>query len=98
VLLMGILKIPGRCVRWTFSERGVVANAIRLVLIVAASTLLVWNLDPAVSGKFDFGLLWRNVLPVALLIALIYGLSGRFLFSLVAGVAAVWAVFCLVYT
>lgn len=65
----------------------------RLLVIVLASGLLVWLLDPALFMRFAPGLLWRNALPVAMLMALIYGLSGRLLLSIVLTSAIGWVVF-----
>jgi phosphoglycerol transferase MdoB-like AlkP superfamily enzyme len=58
-----------------------------------ASIALVWWLDPALRGTFQPGLLWRNALPVFLLIMLIYGLSGRPMLSLLLGGGLVRVVF-----
>jgi len=58
-----------------------------------ASIALVWWLDPALHGAIRPGLLWRNALPVFLVILLIYGLSGRALLTLVLGGALVGIVF-----
>ncbi|TPG11192.1 LTA synthase family protein [Rhodanobacter glycinis] len=68
-----------------------VAGAIFLTAL--ASVALVWWLDPALHGAFDPGLLWRNALPVFLVILLIYALSGRALPTWVFGGTLVWIVF-----
>ncbi|MEW9571391.1 LTA synthase family protein [Rhodanobacter sp. Si-c] len=50
-----------------------------------ASAALVWWLDPTLRWTFDAALLWRNALPVFLVMLLIYGLSGRALLALALG-------------
>ncbi|MBD8881288.1 LTA synthase family protein [Rhodanobacter sp. 7MK24] len=46
---------------------------------------LVWWLDLALRWTFEPALLWRNALPVFLVMLLIYGLSGRALMALLLG-------------
>lgn len=50
-----------------------------------ASVALVWWVDLALRWTFEEALLWRNALPVFLLMLLIYGLSGRVLLALALG-------------
>ena len=69
----------------------VVSGAVFIMALVSMG--LVWWLDPALHGAFDTALLWRNALPVFLLILLIYGLSGRALLALVLGVGFTRLVF-----
>jgi hypothetical protein len=58
-----------------------------------ASLALVWWLDPALRWTFDAGLLWRNALPVFLIMLLIYGLSSCALPALLLGGAIARLVF-----
>src|SRR5690348_13785658 len=69
------------------------ASAAAILAIALTSAGLVWWLDPALRGSFDAALLWRNTLPVFLLIALIYGLSGRPMLAIVLGGGLVRLVF-----
>lgn len=57
----------------------------RVLLMALASLVLVYWLDPALHPTLRAGLLWRNALPVFLLLLLVYGLSGRVLFSTLLG-------------
>ncbi|OOG55548.1 hypothetical protein B0E48_12970 [Rhodanobacter sp. C03] len=63
--------------------------------MVLTSVVLVWWMDPALYGSFDAALLWRNALPVFLVILLIYGLSGRLLLTLILGGVLAWIVFAI---
>ncbi|MDO1527640.1 LTA synthase family protein [Fulvimonas sp. R45] len=65
------------------ARQGAVA-AIAIGIMALASLTLVWWLDQALRViPLEIGLLWRNAFPVFLLMLLVYGLSGRPLFTLV---------------
>lgn len=65
----------------------------RLLLLALASLVLVYGRDPALHSGFHAGLLWRNALPVFLLLLLLYGFSGRTLLSILLGTGVTWLVF-----
>lgn len=62
----------------------------RLLLVITASVVCVWLFDPALSAHANASLLWRNALPLTLLILLIYALCGYMLISIEIGVAGSW--------
>lgn len=53
------------------------ASAAAILAIALTSVGLVWWLDPALRGSFDAAMLWRNTLPVFLLIVLITPSTGH---------------------
>lgn len=66
---------------------------VHLLIIALTSIMLVARLDSSLTMTHHFGLVWRNALPVALFILLLYGLCGRLLLSLVLGSGITWLVF-----
>lgn len=90
---MAWLSSVGRRIRTLIGGRAILATCMRLASIVLVSGLLVWLLDPAVNATFAWGLFWRNALPVALFIALLFGLCGRLLVALLLGGAICWSLF-----
>lgn len=69
----------------------VVASA--MLAMALEGLLLVWWLDSALATAFEPALLWRNALPVFLLLLLIYGLSGRVFLSLLFGGGITYVLF-----
>lgn len=63
-------------------DRTRVAALARLFFALLAGVLVIWLQDPALRGSIDGGLVWRNALPVSLVVVIIYGLSGRLLLSI----------------
>lgn len=66
-----------------------------IVLLLAVSVALVCWFDPALPVSSPFGLVWRNALPVMLLLLLLYGLSGRMLLSMWLAGGSTWLLFAL---
>lgn len=81
------------------SERSARSNSRRwalclcLVFLAIVSVALVWWLDLSLRSPFDASLLWRNALPVGLFALLLFGLTGRVVFTTLAVSALIWMVF-----
>lgn len=65
--------------RWVSEKRGIGPAIMRLLLMAVACYVLLASVDPAVH---HFSLGWRNLLPVFLVAAFLYGILGRWLFSI----------------
>ncbi|OOG66309.1 hypothetical protein B0E46_02195 [Rhodanobacter sp. B04] len=79
--------------RTLLSGGSIQATCLHMLLIALISVILVERLDSSLTMGFHIGLVWRNALPVALFILLIYGLCGRLLLSLMLGSGITWLVF-----
>ena len=83
----------GSAMRTLLSGGSIQATCLHMLLIALISVILVERLDSSLTMGFHIGLVWRNALPVALFILLIYGLCGRLLLSLMLGSGITWLVF-----
>ncbi|OOG37401.1 LTA synthase family protein [Rhodanobacter sp. C05] len=79
--------------RAIFSGSSAWATCARLLIIALLSIVMVVRLDSSLTMALQPGLVWRNALPIALFILLIYGLCGRLLLSLGLGSGITWLVF-----
>ena len=74
-------------------RRGFGMTLVRLLLLSWFAVPLVLALDPMLFATLGTGLIWRNALPAALILLVIYGICGRLLFSMALSSLLAWLVY-----
>ncbi|HET7931882.1 MAG TPA: LTA synthase family protein [Rhodanobacteraceae bacterium] len=69
------------------------ATLVRVLLMTVASVALVVCLDPALQSWQALALIWRNALPVLLVMLFVYALSARTLFAIWMTLVLTWLLF-----